>query len=249
MNILVCLSRVPDTSSKIEVGATPSEINKVNLKYVINPYDEYALEEALLIRAKYGGNIMAITAGDEQSVDVLRSAYALSVDKAVLIKADALSNDSDTIASAVADFARTQSFDLILCGRQSIDYASEALPIFLSEYLNVPVLTNAGKIEFNGTEVIVDKELENGSIQMSTQLPCIISVQKGINQPRYPKLPDIMKAKSKAIQDFAPNAKQPKTKAVAIETQQKVRNKKVVGSSKEEIIEIVNLLKNEAKVL
>lgn len=250
MNILVCLSRVPDTSSKIEVSEDKKSINTANLKYIMNPYDEYALEEALLIRSKLGGYITALTVGGDSAKDILRSAYALSVDKCVLIKInDSNSADTDYIAAAIADYARNQSFDLILCGRQSIDYSSEAVPIFLSEYLNVPAITVATKIEFEGNDVTANKELENGSIKMQTTLPCIISVQKGINQPRYPKLPDIMKSKSKNIQEYNVQIDEPRTNVAEIETKQKSRIGKVVGSSQEEIKGIIDLLKNDAKVL
>lgn len=249
MNILVCLSRVPDTNSKISISEDKKTINKNNIKYVMNPYDEYALEEALQIRTKFGGNITAISVGDEATEDILRSAYALGVDKSVVIKSEVKINSSFQLASAIAEFARTQSFDLILCGKQSIDYASEAIPIFLSEMLNVPALTSALKIEIEDIKVTVDKELDEGTIKMETLFPCIISVQKGINQPRYPKLPDIMKSKKKTVSDFHAHLRQAKIHLHEIKINQKQRTGKIVGDSQEEVREIIELLKTEAKVL
>jgi len=248
LNILVCLSRVPDTNSKLVISDDNKSINK-STKYVMNPYDEYALEEALQIRTKYGGIITAITVGNEVSEDILRSAYALGVEKAVIIKSENNLNSSFQVASAIALFAETQSFDLILCGNQSIDYSSESIPIFLSEILNVPALTSAMKIEINDSLVTVDKEINDGTIKMETSLPCIISVQKGINQPRYPKLPDIMKSKKKPISDFQAHIKNSKINAFELKINKKERIGKIVGDSKEEIIEIIELLKTEAKVL
>lgn len=250
MNILVCLSRVPDTNSAVELKAGTNEIDTSKIKYVMNPYDEYALEEALLIRAKHGGTITALSVGCDAGVnDILRSAYALAVDKAVFIKLDEPARDSQTVAKAIADFAINQSFDLILCGRQSIDYASEAVPGYLSARLDVPMISYVTKLEFEDGCAVAEKELDNGTAKLKTSLPCIIAVQKGINQPRYPKLPDIMKAKSKKIQEYSVNAKSDKVKAIACETNKKARKGKIVGASKDEIAEIVNCLTNEEKVL
>lgn len=250
MNILVCLSRVPDTNSAVELKSGTNEIDTSKIKYVMNPYDEYALEEALLIRTKHGGTITALSVGCDAGVnDILRSAYALAVDKAVFIKLDEVARDSQTVAKAIADFAVNQSFDLIICGRQSIDYASEAVPVYLSAKLNVPLISYVTKLELDNGKAIAEKELDNGTAKLKTSLPCIISVQKGINQPRYPKLPDIMKAKSKKIQEYNVNAKSDKVKAIACEISNKARKGKIVGSSKEEIAEIVNSLTKEEKVL
>ena len=248
MNILVCISRVPDTTSKINIKSDSKSIETQGLKYVVNPYDEFAMDEALRIRTKLGGKITVLTVGTEASKDILRTALALSIDRAVLIKSDA-DLDSSAIAKNIADFANSENFDLILAGKQSIDYSSGAVPAMTAALLNYPIITIVTKLDIDGQTITVEREVESGAEVISCSLPCVITAQKGLNEPRYPKLPDIMKAKSKPIEEITCKYSDNAIEVLSIDTVQKSRVGKIFGNSSEEIAELVNLLKNEAKVI
>ncbi len=248
MNILVCISRVPDTTSKIVTDSDSKTIAIQGVKFIVNPYDEFAIEEALRIRAKQGGIITVLTVGPEVSKDVLRTALALSIDRAVLINTDD-TLDSFAVAHAIADFAKVENFDLILTGKQSIDYSSGAVPQMLGEFLGMPAISVVTKLDFEDNKVIAEREIESGMEVIETTLPCIITTQKGLNEPRYPKLPDIMKAKSKQIEEISANHQNELVSVISIDTIQKARIGKILGSSNEEISELVNLLRNSAKVI
>ncbi|MBM2816404.1 MAG: electron transfer flavoprotein beta subunit/FixA family protein [Ignavibacteria bacterium] len=137
MNILVCISRVPDTATKIMVSADGKTIDAQGVKYIVNPYDEIALEEGLRLREKNGGTVTAIIVGTEISKDVLRTSFAMGCDKAVLIKATE-PLDSFSVASSIAEYAREVSPDLILLGKQSVDFDSLQIPPMLAEMLDLP---------------------------------------------------------------------------------------------------------------
>jgi len=248
MNILVCISRVPDTTSKITIENDSKNISTQGLKFVVNPFDEFAIEEALRIRTAQGGSITVVTVGGEVAKDVLRTALALSVDKAVLIKTDN-SLDSYSVARAIAEFAKSEKFDLILTGKQSIDYSSGAVPQMLGEFLNMPVVSVVTKLSIENNKVVADREIESGIEVVETSLPCLITAQKGLNEPRYPKLPDIMKAKQKKIEEIPMQESEELVSIVSINTVQKSRTGKIFGSSREEIAELVHQLQDTAKVI
>lgn len=247
MNILVSISQVPDTATKIVIGADGKSIDPKGVKYIMNPYDEFALEEALRLKEKNGGTVTVATVGGESAKDVLRTALALQVDKAILLKAD--NPDSFVVASSIADVAKEIKPDIILFGRQSIDFDSFQVAPMVAELLDMPSVTITSKLEINGTTATAERDIEGGKETVASALPLVVSAQKGLNEPRYPKLPDIMKAKSKPIEERAANGVAARVEVVGMELPAAKGKGKVFGDTDGDIAELVKLLHEEAKVI
>ncbi len=248
MNILVCISRVPDTASRIVVGSDGKSIDSGGLKFVVNPYDELGIEEALQLKQKNGGEVTAITVGTEKNTDVLRTALAMGVDKAVLIKGDE-PGDSFYVAENIAKFAKTYNPDLIFLGKQSVDFDSLQIPSILAEKLDMPSVSVVSELSIDAGKVTAERDIEGGRETVEAAMPCIISCQKGLNEPRYPKLPDIMKAKKKPIEEIDAEKVDPKVSILSMEIPSKKRVGKVLTDSDEDIKELVKLLHEEAKII
>ncbi|MCS7000046.1 MAG: electron transfer flavoprotein subunit beta/FixA family protein [Bacteroidota bacterium] len=247
MTILVCISYVPDTAAKI--GVTPEGTGLVldGVKYILNPYDEFAIEEALQQREKHGGKVIALTVGPESAKEILRTALAMGVDSATIIPSTSL--DSFGVAYNIAAYARSIGADLILLGRQSIDHDSFQMASTVGAMLGIPSISVVSKLEIEGATVRAERDIEGGKEILTSSLPIVISVQKGINTPRYPKLPDIMKAKSKPIDTVEPQSVQPRVAMVRYATPQLKRRGIILGDSDADIAEFVRLLHEEAKVI
>jgi electron transfer flavoprotein beta subunit len=247
MDILVAVSRVPDTTTKILVGSDGKFIDTNNVKFILNPYDEYALEEAIRLKEKNGGKVIAITVGPATAQDISRNALAVGADEAVHIKSGQ-NFDSFFVASQIAEYASKMKPDIIFMGKQSIDFDSLQVPSILSDILDLPLATIVTKLDYEGNMVKAEREIEGGKEVVSLQLPCIISAQKGLNEPRYPKLPDIMKAKKKPIEEIdAPNAEN-NIEIIGMELPSRSRLNKIVGDTDEDIKEIVRMLHEDAKI-
>jgi electron transfer flavoprotein beta subunit len=248
MNILVGISRVPDTATKIIIGADGKSIDEKGVKFIINPYDEFALEEGLRLKEKYGGTVVTITVGPEASKEVIRSALAMGADRAVLIKTEGFF-DSYFAAKNIANYAKQFNNEIIFFGRQSVDFDSLMVPAMVAEFLGLPSITIVSKLTIDGTKVVAERDVVGGKEIVETTLPCVISAQKGLNEPRYPKLPDILKAKNKPIEEITPEQLEPKVEILGMEIPLRARKNKIVGDSDQEIAEIVKLLHEDAKVI
>jgi electron transfer flavoprotein beta subunit len=248
MNVLVGISRVPDTATKIIIGADGKSIDEKGVKFIINPYDEFALEEGLRLKEKYGGTVVTITVGPEASKEVIRSALAMGADRAVLIKTEGFF-DSFFAAKNIANYAKQFNPDIIFFGRQSVDFDSLMVPAMVAEFLGLPAITIVSKLTIDGTKVVAERDVVGGKEIVETTLPCVISAQKGLNEPRYPKLPDILKAKNKPIEEITPEQLEPKVEILGMEIPLRARKNKIVGDSDQEIAEIVKLLHEDAKVI
>lgn len=246
MNIVVCVSQVPDTTTRIVVGADGKSIDPKGVKYILNPYDELAVEEAL--RRKEGGTVTLVCVGGESAKEQVRVGLAMGADKAILIK-DEDRTDSFSVAGQLAEAIRSLSPDLVLLGRQSIDFDSAQMGPTLGELLEMPCVSFVTSLEINGTTVRAERDIEGGVEIVETTLPCIITAQKGLNDPRYPKLPDIMKAKSKPIEDRAGANGDTRVTTLEMRPPEKKGAGKILDASPENIKELVRLLHEEAKVI
>ncbi len=248
MNILVCISQVPDTTTRVTVGADGSSINPAGVKFILNPYDEFAIEEGLRLKEKNGGTVTTVTVGPDTAKEVLRTALAMGSDTAVLVKDEARS-DSFVISSAIAELATETSPDVIIFGRQSIDFDSFVVPSMVAELLGWPNVSMASTLTIDGTNVTAERDIEGGKEMVSSTLPCVISAQKGLNDPRYPKLPDIMKAKSKPIAERAASSASIRVATVGMTLPETKRMNKMMSDSEADIEQLVRLLHEEAKVI
>jgi electron transfer flavoprotein beta subunit len=248
MNILVGISQVPDTTTKIAIGADGKSIDTKGVKFILNPYDEFAIEEGLRLKEKHGGTVSVVTVGGEGAKEILRTALAMQVDKAILVK-DGGSLDAFGVASQLATVAKEMSADIVIVGRQSIDFDSFQVGPMVAELLDIPSISMTSKLEIAGNSVSAERDIEGGKETIAASLPCVISAQKGLNEPRYPKLPDIMKAKSKPIEERAATVVAARTELVSLELPPAKGKGTILGSSEGDIEQILKLLHEEAKVI
>ncbi len=248
MNILVCISLVPDTTTKITVGADGKSMNPQGVKFILNPYDEFAIEEGLLLKEKHGGVVTTVTVGPPSAKEILQRALAMGSDAAVLVN-DPVCADSFTVASSIAELAKESMPDLIIFGRQSIDYDGFVVPGMVAELLEWPSITMVSSLSIDGTAVSAERDIEGGKESVTASLPCVISAQKGLNDPRYPKLPDIMKAKNKPIVERAPSNATARVSVVGMTLPDNKRLNKIFSDTEADISELVRLLHEEAKVI
>lgn len=247
MNILVGISQVPDTATKIAIGADGRSIDTKGVKFILNPYDEFAIEEGLRLREKHGGTVTVVSVGPDTAKEILRTGLAMGADKAVLIKSDA--PDSFVVADNIASLAKELGVDMVICGRQSIDFDSFQIAPMVAELLGWPSISVVSSLNVDGSTVNAERDIEGGKESVSTSLPCVLSAQKGLNDPRYPKLPDIMKAKSKPIEERTSTAGAPRVTVQSMELPAAKGKGKVFGDSDQDIAEVVRLLREEAKVI
>ncbi|WP_078131280.1 electron transfer flavoprotein subunit beta/FixA family protein [Leptospira kirschneri] len=199
MKIIVLVKQVPDTETSIKVG--DKSISEAGIKWIISPYDEFAIEEGIRLREKHGGEVIAVSLGPDRVVEALRTAYAMGADRAVHIKVDNyVPFDTNNTAELISNFAKAENADVIIGGRQSIDTDSSQVVIQVAELLGIPHIAFAINLEINGTAVKATKEVEGGTQTVETSTPVALTAQKGLNEPRYPSLKGIMTAKKKPVE-------------------------------------------------
>lgn len=258
MNIYVLLKRTFDTEDKIVVNG--GVIEDDGAEYIINPYDEYAVEEAILQRDKHGGEVTVITVGDEDSEKQLRTALAMGADKAVLIEVeddDIDDADQYTTSQILEAYFEDKEVDLILAGNVAIDNASGQVGPRLAEKLGIPYVTTIVGLEINDGVAEIEKDVEGDIEKIEVNLPVLVTCQQGLNDPRYPSLPGIMKAKKKPLEelelddlDIDEDDVEGKTKTVDIFLPpEKEAGRVLEGELADQVKELVSLLRNEAKVL
>ena len=248
MKILICVSRVPDTTARISIEEDGKTISETGVKYIVNPYDEFALETGIRLKEQHGGECIAITVGIEKSQDVLRTALAMGCDNAILVKGNE-NQDSFSVAENIAAVARDISPDIIVLGRQSIDFDSMQMQSLLGAMLDMPSVSVASSLDVDGDWATCLCDIEGGKETVKTPLPCIISTQKGIYEPRYPKLPQIMKAKKKPLEVRDSVSTGNRTEVLSMEIPKTSRVGKILSDSDSDIAEIVRSLAEDAKVI
>ncbi|NQW29479.1 MAG: electron transfer flavoprotein subunit beta/FixA family protein [Ignavibacteria bacterium] len=248
MKILVCISQVPDTAAKIVVSDDGKSINSTGVKYILNPYDEFAIEEGLRLKTQFSGSVTTVNVGPDSGKEILRTALAMGSDAATLIKDDNRT-DSYSVAFNIAEYAKELQPDILLFGRQSIDFDSLQLPSMVAELLGMPNISMVSSLTITDSTVAAERDVESGKEIVTTTLPCVISAQKGLNDPRYPKLPDIMKAKSKPIEERSAVTTSARVEIVSMEQPESKRLNKILGDSDGDISELVRLLHEEAKII
>lgn len=248
MKLAVCINHVPDTAAKINVGSDGKSIDKSGVTYIINPYDEFAIEECLKLKEKNGGDVIVISLGGDTHKETLRKALAMGVDKAVLLKDDSI-RDSFAVARALADYLKELSPDVIFFGKQSVDYDDSAVGLMVAEMLGLPSIAVVVKLEVTDGKAIAEREIEGGQEVVETRLPAVFTAQKGLNEPRYPSLKGIMGAKSKPIEERAASPAQIKVEVLGMQKPPARPVGRIVGTDVSAVPELVRLLHEEAKVI
>ena len=249
MKILVTVKRVPDPETVIKIAPDGAGIVTDNVKWVVNPFDEIAIEEALRIKEKAGGaDVVLVSIGQKTSQEQLRTGLAMGADRAILVIADQ-ALEPLAVARVLAKIIEGEKPDLVLMGKQAIDDDSNCAGQMLAELLGWPQATFASKVELDGKSAKVTREVDGGLETLGVALPAIVTADLRLNEPRYASLPGIMKARKKELKEI-PLAElgvdaAPKTRVVKLETPPKRSGGRKVGS----VQELVQVLHNEAKVI
>ncbi|MCR8962014.1 electron transfer flavoprotein subunit beta/FixA family protein [Brevibacillus halotolerans] len=255
MKILVAMKQTFDTEEKIIIQ--DGLISDDGVETIINPYDEYAIEEAIKLRDDLGGEVIVMTVGKDGAEKELRTALAMGADRAVLVDDESLFGDEYTTAKVLAAVAKKEGFDLILGGQMAVDSGAGQGGPRLAEELSINHVSTAVKIDIEGTTVRVERDVEGDTEVVETSLPVLITAQQGLNEPRYPSLPGIMKAKKKPLDRLSADDLGLTEEEVASKTEivyQYVPEKKeagriLSGDIPSQVAEVVQLLRNEAKVI
>ncbi len=260
MNILVFVKRVPDTESKIKIGPDGTSIVEEGLNFIISPYDEYAMEEALRLREAKGGKVTAVTVGGEAALVILRKCLAMGADEAVLVK-DPLPETYDGLRTArvIARLAKTRfpDFDLLLFGKQAVGDDNSQVPAMTAELLGIAQANVVVKLEVEGDRATTWREIEGGQEKVVMGLPAVVSAQKGLNEPRYETLKGIMMAKKKPVPTvtleelgLAADETAPAVAVVRLEPlAARAAGRVVTGTPEDVARQIAEFLHGEAKVI
>jgi electron transfer flavoprotein beta subunit len=248
MKIVVCVSLVPDTTTKIKITETKKSIDETGVSFVINPYDEYAVEEAVQLKEKNGGEVIAISFGSDKYKEAIKKAFQMGVDTGILIKSDD-AFDSYTVAKNIADVIKELNADIILFGKQSIDFDGSQIPSMVGELLNLPSVNIVTKLTIADGKAVMEREIEGGKEIIEANLPVLVGTQKGINNPRYPNLKSIMASKSKPIAERQPAYTGNKIEVTELNLPKAKSKGKIFDGGAASVPELVKLLREEAKVI
>lgn len=248
MKILVCISSVPDTTSKINFTPDNCKFDPTGVQFIINPNDEFCLTKAILLKEKMGATISLINVGTAETEPILRKAYAIGADD--IIRIDATPTDALMVATEIAKVAKEGAYDLIICGKESLDYNGGMVGGYLAALLDLPFINKCIGLEIEGNSVTAAREVEGGKELLSASLPLVIAGQKGLTQEkdlRIPNMRNLMAARTKAIDIRAAEAASKGTTIVGFEKMPAKQPVKMIAA--DDLNTLINLLENEAKVI
>jgi len=249
MEIVVCISVVPDTTSKINFTENNTKLDENGITYIINPFDEFCLTKAIFIKEKIGANITVLNVGGVKNDPVLRKALAIGADKAIRIESTNL--DGISVAKHISQYIKENNFDLIFCGKESIDYNGGKVPGFIAAILNIPLANGCVGMNIEGEKIITENEIDNGVQVCESTKPIVIAGQKGLVEEKELKIPSmrgIMMARSKPLEIIKPEESiKNNIELKKFELPQEKSECKMIDS--ENVSELITLLRNEAKVL
>lgn len=250
------MKRTFDTEEKITLSN--GRIDEEGAEFIINPYDEYAIEEAIVLRDAHGGEVTVVTVGEEEAEKQLRTALAMGADKAVLLDVEELDElDQFTTASLLAAYLKKHSYDIILGGNVAVDGGSGQVGPRVAEILGIPQVTTITKLDVQDRQATIVRDVEGDEETVEVSLPVLVTAQQGLNEPRYPSLPGIMKAKKKPLDtldlddlDLEEDEVEAKTTTIEVFLPPNKQSGKVLeGDVSDQVKELVSLLKTEAKVI
>jgi len=246
---IVCIKRVPDSEARLRVASDGLTIEASGVKFAMNPYDEFALEEALRLKDQFGeGSVIALTVGPDDARETLRSALAMGADEGVLLRSEG-SIDGLAVARALADEITTLEYDLVLFGKQAIDDDAMQVPAMVAQVLGLPCATVVVDLQIAGGVATARREIEGGHEIVEFDLPGVVAAQKGLNDPRYPSLKGIMAAKRKPLEEKDIAMVEPKIELLALTPPPARPEPQIVGEGADAVPELVRRLREEAKVL
>ncbi len=249
MKSIVCVKRVPDTEARIRIAGDDVSIETLGLKYVVNPYDEFAIEAALKHKEAAGsGEVTVLTVGGPESAETLRTALAMGADNAVLLQTDA-APEGLAAARAIAAEATGREFDLLLFGMKAVDDDQQAVGAMVAELLDLPAATVVTEFSIEGGKAVAHREIEGGTEVVELSLPCVITLTKGAYEPRYASLKGIMAAKKKPLEEKRAEIADAGVSVAQLSYPPERKAGRIVGEGPDAVPELLRLLREEAKVL
>jgi electron transfer flavoprotein beta subunit len=245
MKILVCVSNVPDTTTKVTFTDNNTKFNTAGVQFIINPYDELALTRALEITEKQGGTVTTITVGLPDTEASIRKALAIGATESVRINAEPTS--AYFVAEQIAAYAKEQNFDLLLTGRESIDYNGGQVAGLLGEMLNIPSVNVVTSIDVENGIATMERDIDGGREKLSCKLPLVASAQKELTEPRIPNMRGIMAARSKPLTIIEATSSELTSSTIGFDMPTPKGGVKLIPADQAE--QLIDLLHNEAKII
>ena len=250
MKIAVCLKRVPDTETRVKVAADGKSLDEAGVKFILNPYDEFAVEEALQRRDKAGaGEVVVLSLGPAAAQETIRTALAMGADRGVLLQVDQIPADGLEVAKALAAELKDGAYDLILLGKMAVDDYNHQVGPMVAELLGLPCVTAVAHLDLEAAKGTAEREIEGGIEVVEFPLPAVLTTDKGLNEPRYPALKGIMAAKKKPLDVKPLTLGAGAVEVLAMTPPPERQAGKIVGEGAAAVPELVRLLREEAKVL
>src|SRR6266581_813276 len=248
MKIAVCIKRVPDSETRVRIASDGKSLDEAGVKFILNPYDEFAVEEALQRKQQAGAGVV-VALGSAAAQETIRTALAMGADRGVLLEAERIPADGLEVARALAAELKDGGYDLILFGKMAIDDYNHQVGPMVAELLDLPCVTAIAHLEIQGGRGTAEREIEGGVEVVEFPLPAVLTADKGLNEPRYPALKGIMAAKKKPL-DVKPIALGVGgLEIVAMTLPPERKEGRIVGEGAAAVPELVRLLREEAKVL
>ncbi|GMT49861.1 MAG: electron transfer flavoprotein subunit beta [bacterium] len=254
MKICCLMKQVPDTEVQPGVTHDETDIDRDNIKYVINPYDEFAIQEASRLKQEHpDSEVIVLLLGEEKSKERIRTALAMGCDKGILIKGEDISQlDPITVAQELSEYLKDKDFDIILAGKKAVDHDFGIVGPAVASFLGIPVVTaiHSFDLDIKSRKVICKREGHKGEEVIETLLPAVFTCEKGLNKPKYPSLPSIMKAKKKIIEEIQFSNKPSLSRTLKL-TVPKVQREGVIieGDTEKQVQEVIRLMKEKVKIL
>lgn len=245
MNILVCITNVPDTTSKIAFTDNSTKLDKSGVQYIIGPYDDYALARAVELKEANGGTLTVLNVGEAETEPTIRKALAIGADEA--IRVDAFPADAYMVAEEIAHIAKEGNYDLILMGRESIDFNGGQVHGMVGALLGIPSVSPVMRLDIEEGKAKIDREIEGGKEHIEVNLPIVAGCQEPIAEWKIPNMRGIMSARTKPLKVVAPTSSTTKSVVESFELPPAKGAVKMIAA--DHVEELVKLLKNEAKVL
>lgn len=249
LKVIVCLRRVPDTAARIKIAADGKSVDTTDAEFVINPYEEYALEQGVQLKEKMGGEVTVLTVGPEKSAQVLMKALALGADKAILLKTETGQTDPGSIAKAIAAELKSQDFDILLFGKKGVDDDNQQVGPMVAELLGIPCITQIVKLEIANGRAMAHREVEGGGVVVETTLPAAFTAEKDLTVPRYASLRELVAARKKPIIVKDVRLEPALLDLISVQYPPPRSPGKIVGKGVDAVPVLVKLLHEEAKVI
>ena len=250
LKVIVCIRRVPDTAARIRISSDGKSIETSDIEYVMNPYEEYALEQGVQLKEKHGGEVTILTLGPEKSTQMIQKALALGADDAIHLKSPPnYPDDPSVIARALAAELKSHQFDVLLFGKKGVDDDNHQVGEMVSELLGIPCATQIVKLEVKDGKATAIREVEGGSITIETTMPAAFTGEKDLATPRYASLRELVAARKKPITIKQPQQSPALLETVSMRYPPARPPGRIVGKGVEAVPELVRILHEEAKVI